>query len=55
MNARHWLAILGVASALATGMAPGVARAEYPDKPLKLIVGFPPGGGTDMLARYLAQ
>ncbi|CAM3549190.1 tripartite tricarboxylate transporter substrate binding protein [Bordetella sputigena] len=55
MNARHCLAILGAVSALAIGTAPCGARAEYPDKPLKLIVGFPPGGGTDMLARYLAQ
>jgi tripartite-type tricarboxylate transporter receptor subunit TctC len=55
MKPSNWLAALGIASALAFGAASSPAQAAYPDKPLRLIVGFPPGGGTDMLARYLAQ
>lgn len=29
--------------------------AAYPDRPVHFIVGFPPGGGTDVLARVIAQ
>ncbi|SMC30212.1 tripartite tricarboxylate transporter substrate binding protein [Polynucleobacter kasalickyi] len=32
-----------------------VANATYPEKPIKLIVPFSPGGGTDLVARTVAE
>ena len=31
------------------------ARADYPERPVRLIVPFPPGGSTEPLARLLSQ
>ena len=48
--------LLGVVLALClvTGNASG-QTAKYPDKPVKMLVGFSAGGGTDVVARILAQ
>jgi len=33
-----------------------IARAQtYPTRPVRLIAGFPPGGGTDVMARLIGQ
>lgn len=36
------------------GLAPAAAQTAWPNKPIKLINGYPPGGGADILARLVA-
>ena len=42
-------------AALALAMTTGVQAQEYPSRPIKLIVGFPPGQGIDSNAREVAR
>lgn len=57
MNPLHRLtAAVLAASALAGGLAPAQAQpGAYPGKPIRLIVGAPPGGAPDNVARIVAQ
>ena len=44
------------AGAAALSALPRVARAQpYPTQPVRIIVGYPPGGATDAMARLIAQ
>jgi tripartite-type tricarboxylate transporter receptor subunit TctC len=44
-----------VALAAALTVAPALAQTGYPDRPIRIIVGFTPGSATDITARMFAQ
>jgi tripartite-type tricarboxylate transporter receptor subunit TctC len=57
VNRRHFLTAVNAlgASLIALVVPLGIAVAqEYPDRPVHLIVPFPPGGGADILARTVS-
>jgi len=54
MNSAHFLAGRMIAPILAAGFTCVSAWAQYPTKPITLVVGFPAGGPTDLVARLFA-
>ena len=46
--------LLALGAALLALQSPASAQ-DYPNRPIKVVVGFPPGGGTDVAARIVGQ
>ncbi|WP_338663721.1 tripartite tricarboxylate transporter substrate binding protein [Pararoseomonas sp. SCSIO 73927] len=46
---------LALGLSLLVGLAAGAAAQTFPDRPVRLIVPFGPGGGTDLMARVFAE
>jgi len=53
-NRRQFLATLTASSTLLGGHA-SVFSQSWPSRPIRLVVPFPPGGGTDIAARIIAE
>ena len=53
---RHFFETMaGLALVLAFATVTNAYAQQYPSKPLRMIVSFPPGGSTDIVARAIAQ
>jgi tripartite-type tricarboxylate transporter receptor subunit TctC len=46
------LAVIGLSAAASMGSA---SAQDYPTRPVKWVVGYPPGGATDIIARLIGQ
>jgi len=51
---RRWV-IAALALAIAGAIATANAQSTYPNRPVKLVVPYPPGALTDLLARFIAE
>jgi tripartite-type tricarboxylate transporter receptor subunit TctC len=54
-SACRCIASVAACALLPAGAVASTAGPGFPDHPVRLLIGYPPGGGTDLMARPLAQ
>jgi len=50
-----WFALLAIGILLGLSAHPAAAEDAYPNRPIRMIVPFPPGGPTDVMGRLISQ
>ena len=55
MKKAAWVLFSVVTWVLSSTISPSLAQDNYPTRPIRLVVGFPPGAAADVAARLLAQ
>ena len=55
LKKRNLMLAIGLAVSGLMSQGQAIAQADYPNKPIKLIVAFPPGGTSDVMGRLMAE
>ena len=55
LKKRNLMLAIGLTAFGLLSQGQAIAQADYPNKPIKLIVAFPPGGTSDVMGRLMAE